>query len=448
MNWKRGLAWSVAFGGLVVVAFLVSQSRKYHTLDSMLLPVKEFSTAEYPEDPAERSVMHGRYRGRHLTLVRKSDRIFDFVLESSDPGVARIVFKDVDAGLFATSQPEWTRGHAGNQLIALTDREWSRQQVSFKPGSPHLEVTGGDGVERTNLFTAELAKNCLNAGLWEIQLTFQEGGNKALYYQAWFNFPLGHYRQMVEQNAGISYNRFWYRLEHWFDPAGTEVDLSQLRKVVRERDAKAEFPKNERVLAAGEQKRKMRCVTADNIRTWADYYDGRSIRFATFIQPGRYSVLHPWAHEYWRVGSFQGAILRDVVSPSSTNVLQELELVYRDSRSGATNRLFVSGFDAARLPQLAMADYPKGAYLPMGISVPPFFQSYEDLVKSPPWKSPYFSFILDSRDRWINHHELSIDGPVMHRDDKDPDLLHLYLLSYERHALVAHYRVSLAAVTP
>jgi len=30
----------------------------------------------------------------------------------------------------------------------------------------------------------------------------------------------------------------------------------------------------------------------------------------------------------------------------------------------------------------------------------------------------------------------------MHRDDKDPNVLHVYLLSYERHSLVGHFVVS------
>ena len=38
---------------------------------------------------------------------------------------------------------------------------------------------------------------------------------------------------------------------------------------------------------------------------------------------------------------------------------------------------------------------------------------------------------------------LSIDGPVMHRDEKEPNLIHLYLLSYERHALVAHFKIAI-----
>jgi hypothetical protein len=56
--------------------------------------------------------------------------------------------------------------------------------------------------------------------------------------------------------------------------------------------------------------------------------------------------------------------------------------------------------------------------------------------------------LLDSQDRWINHHEVAIDGPVLHRDKLNPDLLHLYLLSYERHTLIGHYVISLTQHTP
>ena len=43
----------------------------------------------------------------------------------------------------------------------------------------------------------------------------------------------------------------------------------------------------------------------------------------------------------------------------------------------------------------------------------------------------------------IDHHSFAIDGPVLHRDSADPSLLHVYLLSYERHTLIGHLVVSL-----
>jgi hypothetical protein len=108
--------------------------------------------------------------------------------------------------------------------------------------------------------------------------------------------------------------------------------------------------------------------------------------------------------------------------------------------------MIVSGFDASSLPQVPMTEYSKGLYMPMGIGVPPFYQSYKDLQENPPQKTAYFSVLLDSKGSWINHHDVAIDGPIIHRDEHDPFLLHVYLLSYERHALVGHYIVPMPKV--
>ena len=35
------------------------------------------------------------------------------------------------------------------EIIALTDREWNRQEVSFEPDSKHIEISGGDDFEKT-----------------------------------------------------------------------------------------------------------------------------------------------------------------------------------------------------------------------------------------------------------------------------------------------------------
>jgi hypothetical protein len=78
----------------------------------------------------------------------------------------------------------------------------------------------------------------------------------------------------------------------------------------------------------------------------------------------------------------------------------------------------------------------------MGIGVPPFFQSYDALRQHPPYQSPYVSVLLDGDDQWIDHHAFAIDGVVMHRDATDPTVLHVYLLSYERHSLIGHFVVS------
>jgi hypothetical protein len=79
--------------------------------------------------------------------------------------------------------------------------------------------------------------------------------------------------------------------------------------------------------------------------------------------------------------------------------------------------------------------------MPMGIGTPPFHQSYDELQQHPPEQGPYMSVLLDGEDGWIDHHAVGVDGPVMHRDEADPGLLHVYLLSYERHSLVGHFLI-------
>jgi hypothetical protein len=422
--------------------------RRYRTSDVMIIPVKEYSSVEYTEDPADKSVNYGRYSARKLRLVKRDATHFDFVFEPAHSHVATVAFRNIDVSLMTPSEPSWTKRDPNLERIALTDRQWNRQQVSFARGSEHLEVNGGNGFERDNLIEADLAKNCLNAGLWEVLLFDQEDGQKKLYYQGWFTFPLGHYKAIFQHNTGISYWKHWYKLEHWSNPAGIKVNLNGLRTVVDERAAAAKFLSGEPIFAYGEQRRKLRALDLHDLLSWGDFSPAADeIRFPTFAPPGRYFVSKPWKNEYWRLAKFDKAILRDIKSPASDKPLLEIELDFTNGRTGERTRFIVSGIDLQALPQLDIAEYPQGLYMPMGIGVPPFFQSYDELEKSPPDKSAYFSVLLDGQDRWINHHVVAIDGPVLHRDKVNPDLLHLYLLSYERHSLIGHYLISLTPGT-
>lgn len=428
---------------LVVISIAFRTYFRYSTADVMHPDVREFSNAEYPENPANHSVHHGRYNDRKLTLVKRDETHFDFILESDQPHVAKIAFRNVDVSLMTPGIPEWAKNDSGLQRIALTDRQWNRQQVNFGGlDSPSVEITGGDGFEAKNLFSAELAKNCLNAGLWEILLFTNENNSKTLYYQGWFTFPLGHYRDLFEHNTGLSYHDHWYYLEHWFDPEGTPVSLTGLRKVVNEKAVTARFDKSEPIIAAGEQIRKRKTTLGENLVSWNDIYK-RSIAFASFIPPGRYSVSHEWNQKYSKMRQFDRAVLRTVETPTTPAPLTELELVFSDPETKDVYRFFASGFDPDNLPQLSMNQYHNGLYMPMGIGIPPFMQGYGDLQKVPPYKSPYFSVLLDKDDRWIDHHAFALDGAVMHRDQDNADLLHVYLLSYERHTLVAHVIIPL-----
>jgi hypothetical protein len=158
-----GLGVAVLLFGVGACALLTN----YSAPDRMTIPVTEFSTADYPEDPSNRSVHYGRFADRSLTLVQRDDTHFDFILEPTNAHTATVIFRNVDVSLMTPTLPAWVRGNPDLEKVALVDRQWNRQQVAFDRKSEHVEVIGGNGFERDQLFSAELAKNCLNAGLWK-----------------------------------------------------------------------------------------------------------------------------------------------------------------------------------------------------------------------------------------------------------------------------------------
>ena len=359
VTWKQVALAIIAILIVGVAGLGIRTYYRYGTADAVDIGVTEYTNADYPEDPAGRSVDLGRYTGRKLRLVKNDNTHFDFIFTSDHAHVAKVVFKNIDVSLMTPSVPEWTKADAGLRRIALTDRQWNRQQVSFGgPDSPQVEITGGDGYEASNLYSAELAKNCLNAGLWEVLLFKKESGQKAMYYQGWFRFPLGQYKMVFEQNTGLEYWEHWYYLEHWFDPVGTPMPLAKLREVTAEREVAAAFDPAEAVIAAGEQVRKRRTTVAENVRNWGNFSDGHKVRFASFVPPGRYDNGTPWKNEYRRMRQFDKATWRDIRSPGSDKPLQELELQFSSPGRDGVCRFVVSGFDAAKIPQLPVAGVP------------------------------------------------------------------------------------------
>lgn len=405
----------------------------------MGIPIEEIQSTLYQEDPSIKSRYYGRYGKRKLILERIDDYHFNFIFHSDDPAVATITFKNIDLRLYMPTRPSWILDEPDLTFVTLSEREWNRQQTSFTQNSKHLLISGGDGVEKKNLESAELARNCLNAGLWEIQLFTKEKGEKALYYQGWFNLPLGYYKNIFPKVNHLSYWTQWYRLEHWVDPEGTPINLNRLRTVLEERSIPFKYDPNEPIAVQGEQLRKSRMLNAEGLRCWGDFCFNKTFRFASFVPPGRYNVNIPWKHELERIAQLDEVIYRKIKSPAAENPLDEIEFVFTHGKDNSKQRIILSGIDLEKQPQLSMRHYPKGLYMPMGIAMPPFYQSYEELQASPPHESPYFCVMLGENNSWINHHDAGIDGPVVHRDLYDPHLIHLYLLSYERETLVAHF---------
>ncbi len=442
---SKKIFWGVSFlFYALIISGGVAFINRYKASEAMQVTVDEFSAKQYPAEPANYSTVYNRYGNRQLKIIQKDKNHFDFVLEPTDSRAAKIVIKNINLELFVPKVPEVAKNDNNLELISLVSREWNRQQVSFPSDSEHIEITGGDGFEQENLYSVELARNCLNSGLWEVFLNVEENGKKAQYYHGWFDFPLGQYKKVFENINSVSYWKHWLRLEKWQNPAGKAINLDLLRTVENQTEVEAEFPKDERIIVAGEQTRKIRNIMAKNLITWEDFYkNNNKIQFATFRKPGFYDPKTLWGNQYWRIGQFEKAILREIQSKTNNQELQEIELVFSDIRNGNRNKIIVGGIDLQAIPQLPTTEYNKGFYRPIGISLTPFSQSYEELKENPPETIPYYSAILDSENRWIDNHSFGVDGVVMHRDAENPNLLHAYLLSYERHSLISHYLIDL-----
>ena len=442
---RRVLTLTVVVVLLSLVVGSVYFFSRYTISEVTDVVVTELPTFAYADDPSGRSPYYSEYKGRRLKLVQLDDTHFDFVFEPLDDHLAKIVFRNVDVSLMTTNIPEYAKQDDGLRRIALTDREWNRQQVQFHIGIDDVEVTGGDGFEKDNLKIASLARNCLNAGLWELLLFTKTDQGKEMYYQGWFTFPMGQYKRLWEQNTGLSYwnDLNFYRMEHWLNPEGNVLPIEKLRTVVSEKVMDAKFDPDEPIRFAGEQIRKRRTTQAPQVRTWGDVIEKRdSINFAEFHPPGLYDVSRPWHNRYELIAKFKNASHRRVKSVLNGDELDEFELRF-ETIDGKKTRLYIGGLDLSKAPRLSPDQYPKGFYLPMGIGTPSFYQDYKVLEKTPPQQSPYYSFFLDENNGWIDHHSMAIDGPIIHRDAENPEIVHLYLMSYERHLLVAHFELRL-----
>lgn len=438
MTMKRRLFVLLSVLILMAIGGAIWFQVRYYDAPTQSVALTTFSDADYPEDPEDRSSAFGKYPHRRLVIQKTSETQFRFMIEPASDHATRIEIVDVDLAHFVAAVPPWVKADPDLTKIGLIDREWNRQQVRFSRTSPHVHVREGeDGFEQRALSRVDLARNCLNAGLWELLLFTTEDGEERVYEHLWFTFPLGLYKQLFEQVNGLSYWSYWWSLEHWVDPSGTPIRAGGLRTVEREWPIQATVGWDEPVSAMGEQVRKRKNILTPVGATYRDWYT-QPVRFTSFIPPGRYSRAHPRETQLHYLAELTGAIVRRVKLKEDTHSLFEIELTFRSSKTGESTRLILGGLDWVEIPVASPEQYDRGWQVPLGIGNPSFFESYEQVVASPPIQRTFYGFHLDAQNRWLDHHAIGVDGPLFHWDADDPSLLHLYLLSYERHALLNH----------
>ncbi|MEO0378424.1 MAG: hypothetical protein AAF329_28285 [Cyanobacteria bacterium P01_A01_bin.17] len=420
---------------------LGSTYRHYHQTDISNVPLETETVDGYS------------YVGQAIQFEQVRDDIYhiSFNLEHGQ-SQTELTLNNVDLSLMIPKVPERARGNKDLIRWFLSEREFNRQRVTFAAGSSHVDLPDGLGGYGPEQISVSLTNNCLGAGHWELAVSaVDENDQSQKIYQGYFDFPKGAYASLIAQANATSYMGQARTMEAW--PgfrflSGLPFDLASLRQVDEEHSVIATDLATEPVIAAKEQVEKAELMVAQSPEvpvTWADLR-ASEITYQSFVPPGIYLPERAWGSDYSQIAHLQGAVVRDITLPKSSQTaaesLVELELSFQNE-AGQMRRWLISGIDLESLPQLSPQEYSYGFYRPLGFG-PSFTEDYESLKQMPPSEDPYFSVLLDEAGQVINYRQdIGLNGLVMHRNLTDPNVIHLYPMSYERITLVGHYVIDL-----
>lgn len=400
------------------------------------------------QTPDEESVFTGSNISFQLDDNFQTNFQTDVAFDIAGPdGETTLHLRDIDLSRFIPQVPEMAEGNPELTRWFLTEREFNRQRVMFSVGSEHIDVPGGFGGYSEDQLSIGLTNNCLGAGYWELAIYAETPTGRETVYQGYFDFAKGTYADMVSQFNSTSYISQARNMEAW--PGfrflnGMAFDIGALRTVTSESEVEATDWADEEIMAFGEQEKKANLIIGEIAGpTWADLR-ASDLKFQTFVPPGIYDPDIHWGSDYTQISTLDRVIGREIESPLTTDPLKEVELVFDGSQG--TRKLILTGLDMEAIPQLEAESYSDGIYMPLGFGTP-FTQDYEDLKQINPTEHPFMSVVLDGENRVVDYRrDIGINGIVLHRDIEDPDVLHVYPMSFERITLVGHYTVNLSEI--
>ena len=401
-------------------------------INNWSVELKELSDNNYKHNP-DISIRHKESKSitySNLELNRNSDKTFNFsfIPENS---VDTITLESIALMEWLPTVCEKVKENEYLTKIAIVNQEWNRHQVKFTEGKFSISGDNNNKVKRV-----DLARNCLNAYLWEIITYAEEDGVLKPYYHGWFDFPHELYGELFEERNSINYNKYKAPLEQWNDPENNTIDLSKLRSIETESIANFQNLNHTEYPLIGERKKKYINIVYPKNTTRMDDFLTDSTLFATFSPPGFYNPEDP---RHTKLSLLKNP--NTVNYRTLTNGLFEIEVDFLNTDSSKTTKLFISGLDMNDIPTLAVEDVNKGWKNSMGFGNHTFYETYEHCLSHSSLNSEYFAILTDEDNKWLDSHFIGIDGPLLHWDKNEEGLLHLWVLAFERHAFVGHYTI-------
>jgi hypothetical protein len=417
-------------GGFTTIAPLETQTIFW--VDS----ISELDDTQYPDNPdiSIRSSLDGTFSHSKISF-EKNTKGYDMVIYPKNEKSDTIVLMDLELKKFIPSVPTHVKKDEYLTKIGIINQEWNRMQVNFKEGQ---FAVNGSNLESQKITRVDVARNCINAYLWELIFYTEESGKSKPVYHGWFNFNHDLYALLFEEKNELTYSTYQASLEEWVFPGSEKVNLEILRDELVNKSVKFENHDNEYYPEIGERKKKkMNILFPKDVHTIDDFLTD-STTYATFSAPGCYNQSDPRRTQLHRLASLKTVELNDIKSHNS-KADSLSELVLRFETETDTTLFIVGGVDLSKLPVLTVKESKNGYQMPMGIGNYSFYSNYSVLQNTNHLENPYYGLLTDENHNWLDSHEIGIDGPLMHLDKEGN--LHFWILSFERHSFVGHYVV-------
>lgn len=425
---------------LIIFSCNTEGNKKQKVVLSFESEVIEMTDEEYPDnnDKESRCEDWQEYKHHKVTIERLDSTNFRISFIPSNKNSDTLILHNVNLLEWIPTIPNYLEDNYLKN-IGIINAEWNRHQVKFSEGEFYSSKFAKEGRKTTRV---DLARNCLNSYLWEIISYAKEDEIEKPLYHGWFEFPRSFYEELFnEVNKGkLTFEDYKDYLINWKDPESKIVNLESLRKVENVKEVSFNNLNKEFYPLTGARKSKFKNIVYPKNPTSINDFLNDSTSFATFLYPGYYSSSDPRSTTLSKLRNPKKVTIREVIS-NNANEDKCIEIDVTFAQSIDTNkltRIVIGGVKLDQIPQLALNDYNNGFKMPMGIGNHAFYETAKYAQKHSSKTNPYYAFILDDEGKWIDSHFFGIDGPIFHFDEKEPNLLHFWLLSFERHAMVTH----------
>lgn len=420
----------------VVLLFSCNQKEENNAVkSSTTFNITNLTDDAYPDNP-DIGFRSTNYQQEYFTTgildsIGGATISFHFISTTKDT----ISILDMDVSELIPTIPSPIKNDEYLSYITCVNQEWNRNQVKLLKN----QFLATDST----IVRVDIARNCLNAYLWEIIAYIHENGKEVPYAHGWFDFPHSLYANLFQAKNSIPFEKYEPALVNWIDPESRTLDLQKLRTKLNQLNIKYDDKSDTLYPLKGARlKKRKEIIYPNEFKTMRDLQSDSTL-FATFSPPGYYNKKDPRKTELGRFRHLQYAELHHIVSSINGDTLYELKLTFMDKDKNRTTQLFLGGLNFNDFPVLPEEEANNGWKTSMGIANHSFYEDYQSHLKNKTLSNGYYGLLLDKEGKWLDSHKIGIDGPIFHFTDASRKELHLWLLSFERHALVGHYRISI-----